>query len=720
MNELVISMDNIKKENMNLIGSKAFSLHAIVDKGLMVPPFICITTKAYEEYLNSSALKGKIMLELSRKDIGDMRWEEMWDTSLRIRNMFLNTAIPENLARGIRDNIDEHFTDIPVVVRSSAPGEDSGNTSFAGLHESYVNVKGLESILEHVRLVWASLWSDAAFLYRKELGLDIKHSTMAVMVQELIAGEVSGIIFSRSPENNEQMIIEAVHGLNKGLVDGDVEPDRWILNRKNAAIIQQISPSERDKMTFLRDTGTVLEKTSAEISKASPLEENDVHKLHDIALVLEGSFGNPQDIEWTKRDEEIYILQSRPITTTDDGEKLWYLSLRRTINNLQELRKRVEDELIPEMIRDAKVLKSIEIGIMSDKELAREITRRKQVYDSWDKKYIDEFIPFAHGMRLFGQVYNDMMKPSNPYEFMELLSGSGLLSIKRNEKLNKMSDMLRKDASLLDTTKNIIVEGVFKQEVEDFFENFGHSGIFKSQEELLGLIVELASNPEKEKLVKRDNTSQERSFISAFSETDREFAEELLDIGRTSYRLRDDDNIYLGRIEEQFISVLNEAKNRIANRFEDFFIDDDIGEEELLKALNDDKYVPEKKEVKKEEAFIKKEHQRQIQGQPAGEGLVTSIARVITKNEELFDIKFGEILVCDAIDPNMTFVVPLVSGIVERRGGMLIHGAIIAREYGIPCVTGIPDATEIIKNGDEVTVDGYLGIVTIKRKNGTG
>jgi rifampicin phosphotransferase len=72
-------------------------------------------------------------------------------------------------------------------------------------------------------------------------------------------------------------------------------------------------------------------------------------------------------------------------------------------------------------------------------------------------------------------------------------------------------------------------------------------------------------------------------------------------------------------------------------------------------------------------------------------------------------------MVCDAIDPTMTFVVPLAAGIVERRGGMLIHGSIIAREYGIPCVTGVPDATSLIATGDVVTVDGYLGIVTIER-----
>ena len=102
-------------------------------------------------------------------------------------------------------------------------------------------------------------------------------------------------------------------------------------------------------------------------------------------------------------------------------------------------------------------------------------------------------------------------------------------------------------------------------------------------------------------------------------------------------------------------------------------------------------------------------------GQPAGAGFASGRARVIKKADDLFTFKKGEVLVCDAIDPNMTFVVPLASAIVERRGGMLIHGAIIAREYGLPCVTGVPDVVELIQNGQEIVVDGYLGIVTINK-----
>jgi len=108
-------------------------------------------------------------------------------------------------------------------------------------------------------------------------------------------------------------------------------------------------------------------------------------------------------------------------------------------------------------------------------------------------------------------------------------------------------------------------------------------------------------------------------------------------------------------------------------------------------------------------------HRRQVTGTSASEGVAAGPARVILNADDLFQVKEGEVLVCDSIDPNMTFVIPLSAAIVERRGGMLVHGAIIAREYGIPCITGIPDAVNIISTGDMVTVDGYLGIVTIEQ-----
>jgi pyruvate,water dikinase len=104
---------------------------------------------------------------------------------------------------------------------------------------------------------------------------------------------------------------------------------------------------------------------------------------------------------------------------------------------------------------------------------------------------------------------------------------------------------------------------------------------------------------------------------------------------------------------------------------------------------------------------------RQLIGQPAAPGIATGLVRMVQNAEDLGRFQAGEVLVCDSIQPNMTHLAPLSSAIVERRGGMLIYGAIIARKIGIPCVNGVPKATDVLREGDVVTVDGHLGIVLV-------
>jgi pyruvate,water dikinase len=144
---------------------------------------------------------------------------------------------------------------------------------------------------------------------------------------------------------------------------------------------------------------------------------------------------------------------------------------------------------------------------------------------------------------------------------------------------------------------------------------------------------------------------------------------------------------------------------------------DAVAPGEIAKCLKDPVHVPEVRLPDKSTDHKYTVRARQLIGQPAVKGLAAGPARVIREISEIRQFKSGEVLVCDAIDPNITFAVPLAAAIAERRGGMLIHGAIIAREYGIPCVTGIPDLTGKIETGDFVTVDGFLGIVTINRNN---
>ena len=722
---LTIPVTQVETEHRDRVGGKAFSLAVMTRIGLSVPPALCVTTDAYNHYSTVTGLRERILLELNRKSFQEMRWEEMWDSSLRIRNMFLNTPIPADLTLSLKQAMEGPFQNQSVVVRSSAPGEDSSKASFAGLHESYVNVRGVESILEHIRLVWASLWSDGALLYRQELGLDVARSTMAVVVQEIVVGEKSGVIFGKSPNDDSQAMVEAVHGLNAGLVDGVIEPDRWLLSRETGEILSH-TPALREQWVVPGPEGTRVETLPFEKTEIPPLARHEISRLFKFAIVTEKEFDTPQDMEWTVKGSQFYILQSRPITTatatSPEDKRPWYLTLRRSFENLKALREKIEGERVPAMIEEAQHLSKQDLSGLSDSQLADEIDRRVNIHGRWVGVYWAEFIPFAHGMRLFGQVYNDTVRPTDPYEFMDLLGTTKLASLERNRKLEEMASMMRSNPPLADTLRKGVWDSdtPFVRALDTFTETFGDlscslkggAECVRGKETMVKLLLEMVDHPPaKEKVQPKEGEALTAKFLSHFENDQREFANELLDLGRASYRMRDDDNIYLGRVETQMQAAIDEGHRRL--RIQGRATSDALDTADVIEALKNPTHVPKPQPATERTETVPRLKARQILGQPAGPGIARGKARVILNPSNLFDFKSGEILVVDAIDPNMTFIVPISAGIVERRGGMLIHGAIIAREYGLPCVTGVPNATSSIHTGDEVTVDGYLGIVII-------
>jgi phosphoenolpyruvate synthase/pyruvate phosphate dikinase len=722
-----------------IFGGKATALKRLQDAGLRLPATLCISTEAYKQFVSGSSMQEKIQLELHRKKFSDMRWEEIWDAALRIRNLFLRRDLPEKLAREIGRAVEEHFSGNPVVVRSSAPEEDAAATSFAGLHESFVNIRSTGPILEHVKLVWASLWSDRALLYRQELDLDFARSSMAVVVQELISGEVSGITFSINPADASEGVVEAVYGLNQGLVDGAVEPDRWVFRRKEETIKEHYTP-RREKFMAPRGDDVILTDLPQNKSLQPPLSPEEAAAIYLKAKQIENLFNKPQDVEWTRVGSDFFILQSRPVTARQDGDKDdkrgWYLSLQRSEDNLKKLRLKIEQVHFPAMKSEAAKLAATDLVAIPDKELAGELEHRQQVKVKWTAVYWEDFIPFAHGMRLFGKFYNDTVSPADPFEFVELLSNVPLLSKNRNKALRKIGAYVQQHPDLQQAIAaggaGSITDVEFARQMEEFISLYGDPfcGTYSdrscdaSRSELLHVIVQMArssATQEESRIGKEtDKAALEAAFLGRFTEGGkRARAEGLLDLARASYRLRDDDNIVLGRIEEQFFRALQEGRRRLQENHVEGAAD--LDESEVIRSLVDRNYKPGSRKQKKtpsehDNRYMKA---RQLLGQPAGPGIGRGRARVIDSAGDLALFKKGEVLVCDAVDPNMTFVVPLAAGVVERRGGMLIHGAIIAREYGIACVTGVPDAATLIHAGDEVTVDGYLGIVTVGQKDST-
>ncbi|BEQ15864.1 PEP/pyruvate-binding domain-containing protein [Desulfoferula mesophila] len=719
----ILTLDEI--EPSSEVGGKARALAALKRQGLKVPAALCLPAVAYRYYLSRNGLDQRISLELGKKSFDNMRWEELWDVSLRLRNVFGKAEIPSDLSQAIEDGVNHLFGDRPVSLRSSALAEDSAQASFAGLHESFINVRGIHSILKHIKLVWASLWSDRALLYRQELALDPFASAMAVVVQEMVVGQSSGVAFSMNPLDKSRASVEAVYGLNQGLVDGSIEPDHWELDRATGHIVEHRG-AQRRMAIAPGPEGSVAEALPEKQQQQPPLSSAQVIEIFQISRSLEVAFGAPQDMEWTLEDHEFHILQSRNITTLavsgEDDERRRYLGLKRSIENLKALRKSIEETLLPEMERQSRELAANNLSRLTDRELVTEIRRRQKIVQKGVDDYWRECIPFAHGMRLFGQVYNDRLAPQDPYEFMQLLSGSRLQSTSRNRCLWEIGQLIAADPTLAHAVSQ---EGDmagfphFLSLIDQYISLYGDTSWggreFRLNRKTVARLAARYANTSApaEEALSSDKGELEREFIRSFAVTQSPYALELLEIGRASYRLRDDDNIYLGRLEGELARAVSEGVARLSAKWG--AMPKDLQAEDVLLALENGRAPapPQKSRAKKKGKAVLSFKARQLVGQPASEGWASGHARVVQDPQDLFAFENGEVLVCDAIDPNMTFVVPLAAAIVERRGGMLIHGAIIAREHNIPCVTGVPEAVNLISTGDMLSVDGNLGIVTV-------
>ncbi len=700
--KILLSPQQALRQPLLQVGGKALVLARMNEAGFKVPHALCLPASVYRQYLEDTDLEQHIAMELGRKAFADMRWEELWDAALRIRHLFLAAPLPASFAKSLWDEVEETFGDRPLVVRSSAPGEDSSGASFAGLHESVVNVRGPVALEMAVRKVWASLWSDRALLYRQELGLDVHRSAMAVLIQELVSGEKSGVAFSRSPIDPERTVVEAVWGLNQGLVDGSIEPDHWELDRSSGQLLEHRAVPRQQALRPGTDGVRTID-LAAEQAARPPLDEAELAQVVALAQGLEDLYGRPQDVEWTFDGPRLLMLQSRAVTARHeadaDDQRVRMLSLHRSVTNLQQLRQRIEQEVMPGMEAAAAELATVDPASLSDQALADAIRKRRQVLEDWEAVYRRECIPMAHGVRVFGEFYNDELQPADPFAFTRLLQGAGMRAVNRNRELVQLAAEVR---GRQDWQRALAAAGDLPTGLVEALHPLADS-IGLSPKQSGRLLLQLAQRDSPQSGSESPETLQ-AEYLAHFTSDRRPWASELLELGRASYRLRDDDNLSMDRIRRQVYLAEEEGRKRLAVH----------PNAELAGLL---KPQPDSAEKANRTVLLEKVRVRQIQGQPAGAGVACARARVIDGPQDLSDFRAGEILVCDAIDPAMTFIVPLAAAVVERRGGMLIHGAIIAREYGLPCVTGIRDAADIIRTGDRVTVDGYLGIVIIDRQD---
>ena len=335
----------LNKDSGNVAGGKGANLSEIYNLKIPVPPGFVVTAQAYDYFVEVSKIDDKIKELLSSISYEDTK--QLNQATEQIRKLITDSKIPEEMEKEIIESYEhldvneEHVKNntalgilkpssepIFVAVRSSATTEDLAEASFAGQQDSFLNVKGNDNLLKHIKKCFASLFTARATYYRNKQGFKHEEASLAVVVQKMVDSDKSGVIFSKDPAyKNNNIIIESVYGLGEGIVSGKISPDRHIVSQDFKIIEQTIA---NKKIALTRDSGgqQIEVKLTPQRSTSQVLKNFEIHKLAEFAIRLEDHYKKPQDIEFAIEGEEIFIVQTRPITTIDkriekvEGEKV--------------------------------------------------------------------------------------------------------------------------------------------------------------------------------------------------------------------------------------------------------------------------------------------------------------------------------------------------------------------------------------------------------------
>jgi pyruvate, water dikinase len=338
--KFVVWFSELNRDSGPTAGGKGANLGEMTKSGFPVPPGFVVTAQAYEYFINNSKLHDKLKKIVEETDVQNTK--QLNENTKKIRELILNSEMPKEMEEDIIEayealdinkeamkNAEGTALDILkrsheptfVAVRSSATTEDLETASFAGQQDTYLNVKGNSELIEHVKKCFSSLFTARATYYRKTKGFKFDESKLAVVVQKMIDADKSGVIFSKNPTSGkDDIMLEAVFGLGEGIVSGMINPDHYIVSRDLEIKESQISDK---KIALTRDSSgkkTTVELTP-ELSNAQVLKNHEIKKLTEYAIKLDDHYKKAQDIEFAIEKGEIYILQTRAITTISEKGK---------------------------------------------------------------------------------------------------------------------------------------------------------------------------------------------------------------------------------------------------------------------------------------------------------------------------------------------------------------------------------------------------------------
>jgi len=305
----------ISADDPERVGGKAASLGELTGAGLPVPSAFVVSAGTYRSFIEGTGID-EPLFEATDIDSDDSK--ALASAAERAQALILETDVPQSVREDVLAAYDE-LGDGAVAVRSSATAEDLPDASFAGQQDTYLNVSRAE-LLDRVKECWASLFTQRAIYYRNEQGFDHDAVNIAVVVQEMVDAEKSGVLFTSHPSTGAPTaIVEAAWGLGEVVVSGTVSPDNYVIDR-GSGDIDDITVAEKKVMCVRGEDGTTVERSVPEEKRdRQVLDESELRRLIEVGERVEDHYGTPQDVEWAILDDEVYLLQSRPITTIETG-----------------------------------------------------------------------------------------------------------------------------------------------------------------------------------------------------------------------------------------------------------------------------------------------------------------------------------------------------------------------------------------------------------------
>ena len=304
---LIKSLTELTEPKTSEVGGKGYSLAVLINNGFSVPQGFVITLDAFFKFLKDNNLIERI--ENLASEIDENTFLEK---SNEIRDLILNGDVSEDIASEIGESLNK-LNARYVSIRSSAVSEDSLKASFAGLHDTFLNVKSEpELVLENIKKCWASLFTERAVVYRIRKGIPHLEG-MAVVVQEMIPAEVSGVVFTVHPLEKKSLLVEASYGIGDMVVSGKVEPDDYVINRETLDVAEK-KIGNKNMMSICQSGQVEVIGVEKELAKKQVMPDEEVKKIAEICLNIEKLFKYPQDIEWCISEGKVWVLQSRAIT----------------------------------------------------------------------------------------------------------------------------------------------------------------------------------------------------------------------------------------------------------------------------------------------------------------------------------------------------------------------------------------------------------------------